>query len=456
MTWKTIEFFVLAFTTIPIGIVICQFYQRFMYVVFAAMLLSTLFYQKLSITFFSYEWYKTVTWGIEVTAFDIGCVILFVAMFLWPNIYKIRWVIPLTIPVALYLLIQLISWLNVDSWTLNNPLKSVDVGAFEKQTTRSENFDIGIFPLFEMFKTLRFYFTLWVITNFIINDKALKTVTFMFAVLVLATTAISFFERYIQSIHQVTGGMGQTHLLNVYTGIMGCYLFSLSFAEEKLIKKCLFLCLFLCTVLTIILTIGRTALIGLGISSAILIVLSLIRFPTKLNLGMVILLCVASLLFLFKAHHSLIERFVLEDVSTTLEGRIDLNEVAMQMANNYPFGVGGGNFAAFYANSYLPSHAEPITLAHNIHYLNLAEYGYLGLFAFLLMQFRAVQILLTNIFHQWSHRKIIPYLIGILAGLMIIVMQDTFHFTSRHNALAALYLTLLAISSNIYLGRLKP
>jgi len=452
---KTVLFFILSVFSIPAGVLLCRLYKPSMYVLFGLMILTTYFFEGTSITFFSKEWYKTATWGFDITFVDLGCIILLISMLLRPDEYKIRLFIPLTIPFALYLFVQILSWTQLETWILNNPLKNIGWASFSGDGLQTNNFEIGLFPLFEMFKTVRFFFTLWVMTNFLISKQPLRTIVLCFGTIIIITTVTSIYQRYILGIHQVSGGMGQKHLLNVYVGMLGCYIFALAFEIKNNTRKFIHLLLFLCTIVVLILTIGRSALFGLAISTTALIALSFYKFPTKRNLFMICILGFCGLLFLSKSADSLLKRFQPQSIVASYEGRTNLNMLSVQMANKNLFGVGGGNYAAYYANNNWSNEEDPITMAHNIYYLNLGELGYFGLFAFLLIQLRIYQILITNIIKNWNNNRMIPYLIGIFAAITLLQTQDYFHFASRHNSVAFIYLILVSISSNIYLSRLS-
>ena len=73
---KYFLFVVLSFVILFIGIVGSLLHRSFMYLVFGVMILSTMYPDPTGITFFSREWFKTATWGYEITLIDLGMIIL--------------------------------------------------------------------------------------------------------------------------------------------------------------------------------------------------------------------------------------------------------------------------------------------------------------------------------------------------------------------------------------------
>ncbi|MCC7032941.1 MAG: O-antigen ligase family protein [Acidobacteria bacterium] len=72
-------------------------------------------------------------------------------------------------------------------------------------------------------------------------------------------------------------------------------------------------------------------------------------------------------------------------------GRLKMWGVAVQMAVDYPFGVGAGNFNVAYGLRYLPKEEETYTWgsrrwlsAHSIYFRTLGEYGFVGLILLLI------------------------------------------------------------------------
>lgn len=438
---KYFIFFSALFFGVPVGILACRAYKSFMYVIFAIALFSTMFYYRTEITFFHQEWYKTATWGFNITLSDLCLLILFVTMLMRPAEYPIRWIVPLTGPFALYLIIGIMSWLFTIGQELPNPYH---------QEPGEETFQIGMYPLFEIWKIIRFFFAIFVLTNFVNDRKSLTVVLFCFSTMILILIFRALIERYLYKFHVVSGGMIQHHLFNVFIGMLGAFLFPFIFYYQSMLKKLFFSFLCLCALVGIILTISRAATLAFLASLVIASVVIIFRFYTARNLLIFAVIFLASLALFTKSADTLYSRFNVEEIESSISGRESLNDKAIQMALDHPFGVGLGNYSAFYVNHYFNEGDEPVSIAHNIFFLNLGEVGFAGLIAFCLIYLRLYQMLIFDFIRLWKTKLLMTVLIAALASLCVLQIQDLFHFSSRHNSLALIMQVMIAYISRIY------
>ena len=146
---------------------------------------------------------------------------------------------------------------------------------------------------------------------------------------------------------------------------------------------------------TIILTRTRNAVPGM----IVLIVVGLIRLPRGLRIkclfGMMLgLACAAQLTD--KGWWDRMATLKNPDQDTSIARRYDYWNAAVEMAGDYPFGVGIGQFRNF-----VPTYVEDLDVgrsAHSTYFQCLAELGYPGLFLYLL-------VIATSFYHFERARK---------------------------------------------------
>jgi O-antigen ligase len=233
--------------------------------------------------------------------------------------------------------------------------------------------------------------------------------------------------------------------------MMGGFIFPFIFTTNRLSKKMLFTFLVICSFVTIILTVGRSALFGFSLS---ILFAWFIVFPINFNIKNVSATMIFGLLAIaaiIKALNTLGSRIETESIEATLQGRFDLNMYAYEMARDNLFGVGLGNYPAWYVVKY-GTVGEEVSIAHNIYFLTLGELGFLGLFTILCIHIRTWQMFLSSILRQYRHKVLLTLLVASITAWLVLWFQDMFHFTSLINPLAFLLMLMLAIISRIYIS----
>lgn len=421
-----------------------------MYLFLSLMVLSTCFPETLSITFFPQKFYRAATRGFEVHLADLCALILAVSMVLRPAQYKIKWFLPLTIPFCLYFFIAILSWILVDH-DVANP-------SYEKAAINPE-FSYSIFttsqyPLFEMSKLLRGYFIFWVSANLFNDEKSIKYLVSSFAIMVFYFTARSLFQRYVQGEYRVSP-LTEFNIFNCFIGMLGAFVTPFAFKTKKLGKSLIYCGVTVSALLSIILTVSRSSLAAYAASIGIATILSLRRFNTGKNKMIVFFGILLSMLFFIRAADTLFTRFfVTEPFGVSYEYREMFNEEARLMSKDHILGVGLGNFSAFSIETYgKATGAEPGAMAHNIWFLNLGELGYPGLLAFAIFWIRYFQILFKDFFTKINRTDELTYtcLIGILGAMIILQVQDLFHFAYRHTSIFLITQILIGITVRIYI-----
>ena len=423
-----------------------------MYLIFALMVLSTLD-DKLSINFMSRATYRAATRGFEVHLVDLFALILFIGMLMRPNEFKKRAILPLTFPYLAFIVIGLISWItiwNTEGYSLPNPTARL----FPEEQMPSE-FEIGLYPLFEISKILRGFFVYWTVTHFFTDKKTIKTLLISFAIILLFFTIGSTIDRYVFGTFR-TAFILDTNIFNCYVGMIGAFITPFIFQSTSWFLSFGFAFLVLCSVVCVIFTVSRSSLLGLLSGSAVATFFSLRRFRQRKNLVLIFLLGLMILAMLAKAAGTLSERFFhAETVSAGLEIREKYIIEAKEMGTSHLFGVGLGNFSAFGQDEYSQLLEGDVnsSMAHNIWYLTFGESGWLGLVAFAILWIRFFQLLFSAMMSKKLKLEPLLYatLLGVLGAVIMLHIQSLFHFAFRVTPIYFLFHILAGLMTRIYL-----
>jgi O-antigen ligase len=376
MDFKYIVFLLCALLGVPLGIAACLVRPALTRWVVMLMVWATCEPMKVGINFVSREFYRANTRGFEVTLADLCAGVLLGFMLLKRTEYPLRWFPPLAIPTLLYLLAGFVSW-TLAGASLPVPLAAVRVPY--------ERFEVGLYPLFELFKIMRGYLLFWVIVNYARSEAAARDLLRGIAVAVLYMGYLTITSRYLHGIHRVQATLGHPNSLATYMAMLGSFSFAFVLYSRKWMSSMLWGSLALLSTISVILTISRGGLAAL-LTGVWINALALL--PRHLNLKNMALLLVSVLMagaLLAVAMDTLAGRFVGEqDAASDMAYRGKYNDQAKLMARDHPFGIGLGNFSALswaqYAERVDPD-LPPGTPAHNNWYLTLGEMGWPGVIA---------------------------------------------------------------------------
>lgn len=394
MEFKYIVFFVVLVLGVPAGVVLCSVKKEFKYLFLLLMMLSTAMPQRLGINFFSHEFYRAATRGIEVSLIDICALVLFFHMLLNPREYRFRWFPPLTIPYLIYILIGFVSW------ALAGPDFSVPDAAGE--VVPYDTFEVTLYPVFELSKILRGCFVYLVVVNLMRTERDLRMFVNGLALLVLYMTYESVTQRYLHGINRVAATLGHPNSLATYMAMCGTLMFAFMLSRKDLWKSLWYGLMTGFSGICVILSISRGGLAAMALGLWLDFVTIFRRHFNIKNLLLLFLSAMAVLVVIAMAADTLLGRFVKrQDAGADLEYRGLYNQEARLMAEDRFFGVGLGNFSAWswrkYAAEVSPS-LTPGTPAHNLWYVTLGETGYLGMWALVLIWLRYYQIGLRYLF----------------------------------------------------------
>ena len=415
MEIKYIVFLLCALLGVPFGILMSLARPMLTRWIVMLMVWSTCEPMKTGINFASREFYRANTRGFEVTLADLCAMILMGFMLIKRKDYPLRLVPPLTIPTMLYILVGIISWILVGP-SISVPPEAIRVPY--------DNFEVGLYPLFELFKIIRGYLMFWVIVNFVRNESAARDLLQGIALTVVYMGYLTITSRYLDGVHRAQATLGHPNSLATYMAMMGSFSFAfVLFSKSVKASSAWGFLALLCTI-SVILTISRG---GLAALLAGIWINAMALLPRHLNMKNFLLILTSVLMagaLLAVALDTLAGRFVGEqDAASDMEYRGKYNDQAKLMSREHPFGIGLGNFSAQswaqYAERVDPD-LPPGTPAHNNWYLTLGELGWPGVVALALLWVRYFLLLIP--FYLRRHKDLLPTLA--LAGCTAIIVNQ--------------------------------
>lgn len=447
---SVIVFLIGAGLLIPIGVILCRLYKPFMYVIFAAFVISTITLDW-SITFVSRELYKSATRGFEIHQMDLLALVLGMAMWMRPREYRLKFALPLLIPYTIYIAVAFASWAVIEKDVIPNRFL-IEI------LNELPTFELRLFPLFELSKIFRGLFAYWVLVNFIQDKTAYKVLLASLGGLIIYLTCDAVISRYIFGEHRVQVVDFHVNDFNAYVGMMGLFVFAFALQSKIRLKWSLLgWFIMVCALLSIVLTVSRSSLAGFLVGGVVVYGLMLLYSPSVRNILITALAMLCVVLIFGKAVDSLMQRFSFRDNSASFDMRTRLNNTAMLMADDHPLGVGMGNFMAYNISQYGEmTGAEKSNIAHNVWFLTLGELGYPGLIAFSLIWLRFYQLILSALIRSREDPRwyVHPALVGALGASVVLQFQNCFHFSYRQTSVYFLMIIFTAVAVRMYLSPL--
>jgi hypothetical protein len=415
-------FFLVVLLGVPMGALGCILWRPLRHVVLVLMVWSTCIPETVGINFFSREFYRTTTRGLEVSLADL-CALILLAALLTDPVRRFRWFLPLTIPCLIYLGFVLISWGCVGE----NP--AVPARAL---LVPYPVFEVKLYPWFEIAKFLRGFVIYLVVANYARDDTDFYVFAVALGLVVFCMGSMGLYHRYILGINRVRVSFGHANSYATYMAMMGAVMLALAIHSRGVLSGALWLGLTGAAGISVILTISRGGLIafcsGLGLVSTFV----LPRYVTVKNVLLPMVGAVAAIAILLKSLETLTGRFD-ADTTADMEYRGLYNQQARLMVKEHPFGVGMGNFSALSWVRYgemVDSELTPGTPPHNILYMTLGELGYPGVLSFALIWARFYWLALPLLLRLRT--GIVPALAaGSVVATIVSHIQNFLHMTYR-------------------------
>ncbi len=440
MEMKYVIFSLVMLLGVPLGVAACLAWRPLMKGIVVILVWATCEPDLVGINFVSREFYRANTRGFEISLVDICAWILLLTMLVKRKEYPFRWFPPLTLPTALYLLVGLISWFLAGS--------SISVPE-EAKVVPYPQFEVGLYPLFELAKIVRGFLLYLVVVNYVRDEKTARTVVLGIGLTALYMSWLAISSRYLHGVNRVRATLGHPNSLATYMAMMGTFLYAFVLQNRKWMSSLVFGFLTLCAGISVILTISRGGLAGLVLG---ILVNTLVLFPRHFNvknMAVLVMGVVVAAAVLAVALNTLMNRFGHEqNAADDLAYRGLYNAEAKLMAKDHAFGVGLGNFSAWSWAKYAEAVDEdlpPGTPAHNNWYLTLGEMGVPGVLALALLWARFAWIALpfyvkkgNSLFHGLA--------VASVTALLVDHLQSCLQLGYRQTPMYFLMMTLVGLT----------
>lgn len=389
METKYILFLLAMALGVPAGVAACLAWKPLSRVVAAVMVWSTCEPDLVGINFVSREFYRANTRGFEVSLADLCALVLLLLMWMRPREYRFRWRPPLTFATLAYLAVGFVSWLQ------SGPSLPVPV---EASIVPYPSFEVGLYPLFELFKIARGFLVFLVVVNYVRDDASARALLIGIALTAGYMGLVAVKSRYLDGVNRVKATLGHPNSLATYMAMMGTFTYAFILQRRKALPSLVFGFLTLVAGIAVILTISRGGLAAFALGVAVNTIALLPRHFSAKNVGLLALGAVAACAVLFVSLDTLLNRFTKEqNAAEDLAYRGLYNAEARRMAHDRAFGVGLGNFSAWSWTKYaaeVDPDLPPGTPAHNNWYLTLGELGVPGVVALAFLWIRFFSIAL--------------------------------------------------------------
>lgn len=381
--------FVLIVSATAVGLVVTTLSQRARDVGFFVMVAGAVLTNRMDVNFFSQEWYRGTTRGVEVTALDVIALCLIVASIVIPRYpSKPR----LYLPGGLFIMSLYAAY-----------------GLFSVLTSHPQ-----MFGAFELTKILRGIMFFLAAALFVRTRREVLLLIFAVVCTVSLQGAMSLQQRYLDGIYRVGGSVEDPNSLSMYICLVSPILVAAASADVPRWLKRFCWIAFLPAALASLLTISRAGIPIFGMVMLGTTVCCVSWKPTFKKAGITLMVAMFAGVALFKAGDMLMERYGQASLSeeyldTQNEGRGVYLRWARAIINDHPFGVGLGNWSYWVSKVYGPdagfrylsyddanispkdielANAVYAAPAHNLAALTAGELGVPGLILFLLIWIR--------------------------------------------------------------------
>jgi O-antigen ligase len=190
--------------------------------------------------------------------------------------------------------------------------------------------------------------------------------------------------------------------------------------------------------------IGAMAFVFLG---------SLVRRMTSRKVWVALALAAGGVVFIAKSYDTIIERF-LTAPEASVRARDRFKAAAAAMLREHPTGIGINQFSYVlknegYADELDMPEMDRDGLAHHIYWLTLAEMGWAGLLAYLLLIVRPLWDALRGALRRGNGIRG-DVLLGCAAGMTVMAIHGTAEWVARQTRVTYLFWIVVGLTAALY------
>jgi hypothetical protein len=315
------------------GIILSSLSQRIRDLFFMLMVILTPVAERMEVNFFSREWYRGTTRGLEFCAVDVLSVSLLVSCFLFPRRGEKRWFWPATLGLmGIYLCYACICMAQADP---------------------------KLFGVFELSKMLRGIVVFLAAALYVRSDRELKLFAFALGIAVCQQGLEALMQRYIYGMHRVAGTVDDSNSLSMFLVTTAPVFVAVITARFPWFLKALGAAAIALAGVGVVLTISRAGVVTMG---CVLLGAALATVTVKITakkIAVVMIVLVATGGVLAKSWKTLNARFAETNFkeeygNAHVQGRGYYIKMAAAIAEDCWWGVGPNNWSYKVSNVYGP------------------------------------------------------------------------------------------------------
>ncbi len=298
--------------------------------------------------------------------------------------------------------------------------------------------------------------------NYLKTEEEIRFFLFTMCITIFWEGFVVVKLKYLDSRHQVQGTFEHQNALCMYANMISMTFLAVGAgARERVANLCL-VAYFVCAVI-VVFTLSRAGLVIFGVGTFAVLGLGLIIKLTRRRVMVMGIVVLAIGLGLLKTMNTIVARFNDKYTRDSKETRVMLRTASLMMVRDHPMGVGWNNYGVTINHPYpYGDHIDAYFLKHgerpdkkarkgieeSHYFLLLAETGYQGFLAYLVM---IGVFLFWNLRAAWFFRHDFPGAVslGVAAGCGINYLQSLYERVLTQPRNFMLWMILLALTAKI-------
>lgn len=413
MELKYIIFFTILLIGVPAATILAYSSRKIEKMAWIIMISFGFLGDHASINFFSYEWYRGTSRGMEVTLVDLFTLVIFFLMLLKRG-FKIKLIIPGIFFYLLYFLLSILSVMNAEN---------------------------AFYSFTELWKMGRVFFFFIVAYNYIDWRRDFSTIFYSFAIVAYITLFQVLNQKYRQGVYQPRGFFPHQNSMALYMELLGPVFLALWMnVKLKTYQSVWFITGFFCISASCILSFSRASFLFYPAACFLCMFFTILLHYQFRQLKIIVLLGVIGILGVSAMLPGMLRRIEHAPESSKIS-RINLAIAARNMANDKIFGVGINNWGIKINPPYTYSehrtggrYTEDFKdgLVETIYMMVAAECGWIGLGSLILL-FLYYWFSLLRLIFSYAKAPLFFLPVGIFSGLTAIYIHSILEWVLKQS-----------------------